>query len=344
MTSAPSAACTAACPAAFPPGAAPSRVSRAWFQAIVDAARRSGVRISAQVDRLLSQGGFNPQDVDADPAWVDAERVDAFWRRLEAHSDLPTIAALVGRHIELTAIPGLGFTLLTAPTLADFVDAWVAGHALIERGPGVRLQRGRSSTGLWIAHDRLWPGDHHHRDALIAAIAATLERRLAPATRTGMTPVALTGSDGVLRIDLPPETRLSGGHAELHAVNRAVMLRLVDQARHGDLSGRVRAALPALLASGSASQQTIAAQFHISVSSLIRRLRAEGVSYRELVDEVRQSMARDFLVSSNLPVTEIAFTLGFNDASNFTRAFRRWFKAAPSRYRGYRDGAGALQA
>ena len=36
---------------------------------------------------------------------------------------------------------------------------------------------------------------------------------------------------------------------------------------------------------------------------------------------------------SHLAITEIAYLLGFSDASNFTRAFRRWFGVSPRDYR-----------
>jgi len=37
-----------------------------------------------------------------------------------------------------------------------------------------------------------------------------------------------------------------------------------------------------------------------------------------------------YLGDAELTLTEIAFLLGFSDASSFSRAFRRWFETTPS--------------
>ena len=37
-----------------------------------------------------------------------------------------------------------------------------------------------------------------------------------------------------------------------------------------------------------------------------------------------------YLGDPELTLTEIAFLLGFSDASSFSRAFRRWFETTPS--------------
>ncbi len=76
-----------------------------------------------------------------------------------------------------------------------------------------------------------------------------------------------------------------------------------------------------------------ARQLGMSSRSLIRHLAARGTRYRALVDEVRQSLARDWLLSSDLSVAEIGARLGYRDAANFGRAFQRWYGLSPGRFR-----------
>jgi AraC-like DNA-binding protein len=51
------------------------------------------------------------------------------------------------------------------------------------------------------------------------------------------------------------------------------------------------------------------------------------------VRESRLRRACNWLENSDKTVTEIAFDLGYNDASNFTRAFRKLTGLSPSAYR-----------
>lgn len=58
--------------------------------------------------------------------------------------------------------------------------------------------------------------------------------------------------------------------------------------------------------------------------TLHRRLMDEGTSYSEVLDSVRHRIARECLKVERLSVKEVAYLLGYNDVSNFRRAFKRW--------------------
>lgn len=73
--------------------------------------------------------------------------------------------------------------------------------------------------------------------------------------------------------------------------------------------------------------------FHLTPRTLHRHLLAEGTSYKAILEEVRHSLAREHLKSSQLSIQEIAFSLGYTDIANFRRAFKRWEGVAPSEYR-----------
>ena len=70
-----------------------------------------------------------------------------------------------------------------------------------------------------------------------------------------------------------------------------------------------------------------------SVRSLQRRLKNEGVHFRELVDRMRFEEARRMLAEPSLQVAEIGRHLGYPDAANFTHAFLRWTGETPSAFR-----------
>ena len=77
----------------------------------------------------------------------------------------------------------------------------------------------------------------------------------------------------------------------------------------------------------------VAASQHVSPRTLIRRLKRGNTSFSRIRDELRQSLARDLLRHSDLTVSRIAWRLGYQDPSNFGRAFRGWYGVSPGRYR-----------
>ena len=98
------------------------------------------------------------------------------------------------------------------------------------------------------------------------------------------------------------------------------------------LAGNVREALLVNL-SQPLSFDALSRRLKIPARTLKRKLREEGTSYRQLVDELRIQLAIRYLRDTNLAVEDIASVLGFSDAAGFRHAFRRWTKETPSGFR-----------
>ncbi|WP_187276410.1 helix-turn-helix transcriptional regulator [Parahaliea maris] len=77
----------------------------------------------------------------------------------------------------------------------------------------------------------------------------------------------------------------------------------------------------------------IAADMHMTERTLIRRLRAEGTSYREIMEQQRRELAGALLGNAGLRVAEVGELLGYREPANFGRAFRRWHGCSPARWR-----------
>lgn len=96
---------------------------------------------------------------------------------------------------------------------------------------------------------------------------------------------------------------------------------------------RVRHILHAMMRQGEGSMASVARAIGQSTRTLQRNLRAEGVAFSELVDEVRSGEAERYVKEGKLSYGEIAFRLGFSQQSAFFRAFKRWTKTTPSEMR-----------
>jgi AraC-like DNA-binding protein len=57
------------------------------------------------------------------------------------------------------------------------------------------------------------------------------------------------------------------------------------------------------------------------------------VSFRGLLDEIREQIAEELLVTGGLSVAEVAGRLGYLEVYSFSQAFRRWKGAGPRAYR-----------
>lgn len=91
------------------------------------------------------------------------------------------------------------------------------------------------------------------------------------------------------------------------------------------------------LADGLPDIRKAAAALGVSTRSLQRRLEEQGTSFKDVLDDVRHTLAVSYLRDGSRTVSEVAFLVGFSEVSAFSRAFRRWTgKSAVT----FRRGAG----
>jgi AraC-like DNA-binding protein len=98
------------------------------------------------------------------------------------------------------------------------------------------------------------------------------------------------------------------------------------------VASQVRRLLIALLPSGKADQELVSSRLNRSMSTLQRQLQAEGLSYRDILESTRRSLAENYLRDNKHSIAQIAYLLGFSDQSNFSRAFKRWTSMSPKQY------------
>ena len=80
------------------------------------------------------------------------------------------------------------------------------------------------------------------------------------------------------------------------------------------------------------SLDDVAANFNLSARSLQRKLSDEGVTYFEIVEEVKKNLATTYLSSTQYSVKDISNILGYQEQSAFVRAFKRWTNKTPGEF------------
>ena len=77
----------------------------------------------------------------------------------------------------------------------------------------------------------------------------------------------------------------------------------------------------------------VAKELGMSHRTLQRRITDEGSTFRQLLNETRHELVRQYLVNPAVEITEAAFLVGYEDPNSFYRAFRSWEGTTPAEWR-----------
>jgi len=91
--------------------------------------------------------------------------------------------------------------------------------------------------------------------------------------------------------------------------------------------------LPSLLGARQSDMAKISAAMNMNPKKLQRLLKDEGTSYTEVLDNVRQNLAKRLLLKTDIPMIRIALLLDYASDKPFIAAFKRWYNDTPARYR-----------
>lgn len=116
--------------------------------------------------------------------------------------------------------------------------------------------------------------------------------------------------------------------------------RQLLHAAHGSagevpLIRRVQAEIRSRLVDGTPYIEDVAEALDIRRWTLQRALADEGVSFSDMVEQVRHQLARLYVQQTHVPIADIAFLLGYSEISAFSRAFTRWFDRSPRQFRAH---------
>lgn len=116
---------------------------------------------------------------------------------------------------------------------------------------------------------------------------------------------------------------------EIHAANQIAMLL----ENTSSLTIKVKNIIKSQLFQGAPRKEWVAECLAMNVRTLHRKLNSESTTYSMLLDEVRLELAKNYLLTENLELTEIANKLGFSESASFHRSFKQWTKMTPGEYK-----------
>jgi AraC-like DNA-binding protein len=225
-------------------------------------------------------------------------------------------------HQHLNGEGGVAFLLRRG----DYVDLGYAIYHPATPGTAVQMYDATLAAAMnilaelcgpaWKPYEVFFPHGRPHDIAQHRALFKIVPRfdaeHCALRFRAGDLDLPVAGADPSVRLRAEQRARAAGSPDFMQRVYRGMRLLMLDNRHSGD-------DLAHLLA--------------MHRRTLNRRLRAEGTTFRHVLDDVRFEVARDFLANSEVHLDDIAAAIGYAAVTPFMRTFRRWSGTTPGRWR-----------
>jgi AraC-like DNA-binding protein len=304
--------------------------------------------------RTIRELGHDPSSLCAADAILEEHEFYKLCENAAALTQEPTLALRFGAALHLGSHGLLGNALMSCRTLRQAAEFLVQHNPVKAAQGSVRFAFDQQNAVLSMAPGFELPGAPNFMAEAFFAAAVTAIGELVGAELAGCRiefafQPTMPEEDYCRILGMPVLFGKSGNRLvgpreavdlPLHAAGNVVadmyvrqcgkLLRERDKA--SSCASEVRRVL--LNARGEvASEYEVATRLHMSGRTLRRRLSCEGTSFREILDDVRNELACAYLRETRLSIAEVGALLGFEDAANFRRAFRRWNACSPQGYR-----------
>ena len=319
-----------------------------WVLLIARTLRRYGL----DADAVLRDVQISPKQLGEPTSRYPLVAVHRLWAAASRTTTDPCFGLEVGRSWHVTTFHALGYVALASATLGEALARVAQYCRVVTTGARLGLVEEGQHAVLELAS---MPGGGRDPDfwqpaaqaGLAALVTLCREARGAVVNPTRVLlaqkengsrsrleaffhcPVDFTASRDALvfakdDLDAPLET----ASMALVRVNENAVTRYLSAMENARVGERVRREVLAALPGGKVSQATVARTLHMSLRTLQRSLRGEGVTFRDVVDSARRQLAHEYVKDRSITAEEIAYLVGFSEPRSLSRAMVRW-KARP---------------
>ena len=279
--------------------------------------------------------------------------ISALFRESFKLTQDPYFGLFVADSLHISNLHALGFALLASSTLRDFCLRLENYYHLVSQNVAFRLMESTDEAILAVKllnPDICCETEDAFAGMMVRLMRAVGDPQMAPLRVELVRPKPAEGDQpyrDYFCCDVlfeQPEIRicidsalidkpLPGASKELAQMHDKTVMEYLEKLERQDICGRVRAVIVDSLSTGMVSKKLVADKLHMSLRNLELKLSRENTNFQQVLDSTRQSLAAGYIEQSSFAITEIAYMLGFSDAANFTRAFKRWMGMSPLEFR-----------
>jgi AraC-like DNA-binding protein len=111
-------------------------------------------------------------------------------------------------------------------------------------------------------------------------------------------------------------------------------LKLVESLKAEDTFGtKVKIATLQLAKPELPNLDAVADTFHLTPRTFQRRLSAESLSFRQIINELRKQISALLIRHNRFTISDIAYVLGYSEPAAFIHSFKKWYGDSPERVR-----------
>jgi AraC-like DNA-binding protein len=322
---------------------------------------RLAVSKGASEHDLAQRAEINPQDLLDQDKRIPFRKYVALMRAAKLACSDPALGLHYGEAVDVSEISIVGLLGRASETMVDaFAQLKRYARLIVEvevvsTNADDRFAFSREGDQVWLVDTRMNPNDFPELTESAFAHIVCSTRHLgdtpfakavqvthadpgyrAEYERIFQAPVAFDCPRNALRLDptwlakrFSNEPRYVFGILSAHA--QALLTSLEDTPT---TRGQVESLLMPILHTGNASVDLVATKLGLSRQTLFRRLKAEDVTFQQVLDDLRHKLALHYLGGKKVSVNETAYLVGFSDPAAFSRAFKRWTGASPRLARG----------
>jgi len=304
---------------------------------------------------LFRQAGMDPEKLKNPDTRYSVKKMQRLWQLAVEETGQEAFGILMMEDFPPAALQGLGFAWLASDTLRDAINRLERYVHFISTAAHVALlnEKGKYHLVISSAPDYLGSLAPASQDAALALVVQMCRLSVAPDmvplqvdlshepprelkiyNEFFKAPLNFSAKRDALVFDPEQiEKKLVFSNPKLARTNDQMVVDYLDHFDRENIAQKVRIQIIDHLPSGLPSQKKIAQSLNLSLRSMQRQLQREKTTFKSALEDIRKTLARQYLKNSPRSIGEIAYLLGFSEPSSFVRAFKRWNGKTPSQYR-----------